>query len=111
MYWKISGLSRKYNYTLDHVPVKGNFRFTYAYPTPEELPRKLNPAKYEFFKVSAPWGQGLVQGTFHIIGADAVFSLKGPKFAYSGTDFGFDGINFVPDTLYVKTGMGATPKP
>ena len=108
---KVSGLSRNYNFTLEHVPVRGHFRFKYRYPTEAEMPRKLQPEKFEYFKIIAPWGEGLAQGTFAVVGPNAVFTLKASKFLYSTVDFGFDGSTLQPDTYILKTGMGKSASP
>lgn len=103
---KVTGLSRSYNYTLENVPVTGNYYFRYSYPSPAEMPRKLKPEKYEYFKVSAPWGEGLVKGTFSDTAGYAVFTLKGPKFQFTATEDGFDGSTFEPEFYTLKTGTG-----
>ena len=50
-------------------------------------------------------------GTFAVVGPNAVFTLKASKFLYSTVDFGFDGSTLQPDTYILKTGMGKSASP
>ena len=59
-----------------------------------------------FFKVTAPWGQDVLKGTFSNTAGLARFNLKGPKFKFDATEDSFNGVDFQPDFFNLKTSMG-----